>query len=252
MRGTREFVTSVDHTSIGLLTAGSGPPLLLVHGGMSNATRWAPVWELLGEHRLVARWTDEGVAPVATGRRTRWRRSTTTSSPWPSTCWPEQAARWTSWAQLRSGLCPRRGRPRPALPACRPLRGTRAANRPAGMVEQGRCASRRGQRRRWSGLPRTIDGRTSWVVSETSGQMHRRRTPPLPRCAAPRAGAACSHAACSVGAERVAVADLPSRGGAAQGTAPAPAPVLLLALPCQRPRGTVVQWDWWAPGGSSG
>jgi hypothetical protein len=34
--GHRHAVTSADGTEIGLLTAGDGPPLLLVHGGMGR------------------------------------------------------------------------------------------------------------------------------------------------------------------------------------------------------------------------
>jgi pimeloyl-ACP methyl ester carboxylesterase len=36
-------VTSTDGTRIGYLTVGSGPPLLLVHGGMTSSRRWAPL-----------------------------------------------------------------------------------------------------------------------------------------------------------------------------------------------------------------
>ena len=43
-------VTSADGTSIGLLTAGTGPGLLLVHGGMGRLERWEPLWGLLTEH----------------------------------------------------------------------------------------------------------------------------------------------------------------------------------------------------------
>lgn len=44
-------MTSADGTEIGLLTAGDGPPLLLVHGGMARIERWHPVWPA-----LTARW----------------------------------------------------------------------------------------------------------------------------------------------------------------------------------------------------
>ena len=50
MQGRRHTVTSVDGTEIGLLTAGTGPALLLVHGGMGRLERWAPLWELLTGH----------------------------------------------------------------------------------------------------------------------------------------------------------------------------------------------------------
>jgi pimeloyl-ACP methyl ester carboxylesterase len=53
--GHRHAVTSADGTEIGLLTAGDGPPLLLVHGGMGRIERWAPLWEpLTGRWRVTA------------------------------------------------------------------------------------------------------------------------------------------------------------------------------------------------------
>jgi pimeloyl-ACP methyl ester carboxylesterase len=51
MDGIRHHVRSPDDVDIGLLSAGSGPPLLLVHGGVGQIERWAPVWDL-----LAARW----------------------------------------------------------------------------------------------------------------------------------------------------------------------------------------------------
>ncbi|HEX5302975.1 MAG TPA: alpha/beta hydrolase [Streptosporangiaceae bacterium] len=51
MDGYRHAVTSADGTEIGLLTAGDGPPLLLVHGGMGRIERWAPLWQ-----PLTSRW----------------------------------------------------------------------------------------------------------------------------------------------------------------------------------------------------
>ena len=50
MQGRRHTVTSADGTEIGLLTGGTGPALLLVHGGMGRLERWAPLWELLTGH----------------------------------------------------------------------------------------------------------------------------------------------------------------------------------------------------------
>jgi len=38
--GHRHAVTSADGTEIGLLTAGDGPPLLLVHGGIGCIESW--------------------------------------------------------------------------------------------------------------------------------------------------------------------------------------------------------------------
>lgn len=51
MEGHRHSVTSTDGTEIGLLTAGDGPPLLLVHGGMGQIESWQPLWDM-----LAARW----------------------------------------------------------------------------------------------------------------------------------------------------------------------------------------------------
>ncbi|GAB3265223.1 alpha/beta fold hydrolase [Arthrobacter pigmenti] len=47
MDGSRGSVTSGDGTSIGFLADGSGPPLLLVHGGMCTSARWVPLWQVL-------------------------------------------------------------------------------------------------------------------------------------------------------------------------------------------------------------
>ena len=51
MDGHRHSVTSADGTEIGLLTAGDGPPLLLVHGGMGQIESWQPLWDT-----LASRW----------------------------------------------------------------------------------------------------------------------------------------------------------------------------------------------------
>jgi pimeloyl-ACP methyl ester carboxylesterase len=51
MDGHRHAITSADGTEIGLLTAGDGPPLLLVHGGMGCIESWASIWAA-----LTARW----------------------------------------------------------------------------------------------------------------------------------------------------------------------------------------------------
>ena len=68
MQGHRHTVTSIDGTRIGLLTAGTGPALLLVHGGMGRLERWEPLWGLLTEHwqvtamdRRVCRLEEESV-----------------------------------------------------------------------------------------------------------------------------------------------------------------------------------------------
>jgi pimeloyl-ACP methyl ester carboxylesterase len=51
--GHRHEISSADGTRIGLLTAGSGPDLLLVHGGMNRLERWEPIWDLLTQWRRV-------------------------------------------------------------------------------------------------------------------------------------------------------------------------------------------------------
>jgi pimeloyl-ACP methyl ester carboxylesterase len=48
--GVLDEVRSDDDTPIGLVTAGSGPPLLLVHGGLSGRSRFAPLWAHLVPH----------------------------------------------------------------------------------------------------------------------------------------------------------------------------------------------------------
>lgn len=55
MYGTVGSVPSSDGTRIGYRTAGTGPALLLVHGGMCSAERWAPLWqELVGRFEVTA------------------------------------------------------------------------------------------------------------------------------------------------------------------------------------------------------
>ena len=47
MKAVREVIRSDDGTVIGTLTGGTGPPLLLVHGGLLGLSRWSPLWERL-------------------------------------------------------------------------------------------------------------------------------------------------------------------------------------------------------------
>ena len=62
MQGTRSSITSPDGVPIGLLTAGSGPALLLVHGGMGTIESWAGVWPALTQHRRVTAMDRRGRA----------------------------------------------------------------------------------------------------------------------------------------------------------------------------------------------
>lgn len=42
--GAHWMVASRDGTRIAVTSAGTGPPLLLVHGGMTSSARWRPLW----------------------------------------------------------------------------------------------------------------------------------------------------------------------------------------------------------------
>lgn len=44
MDGERTVVTGSDGVEIGLISAGRGDPLLLIHGGMGRLERWEPLW----------------------------------------------------------------------------------------------------------------------------------------------------------------------------------------------------------------
>lgn len=47
------YVTSTDGTRIGFSSSGSGPPLLLVHGGLGDRTRWEALLPYLEPHLRV-------------------------------------------------------------------------------------------------------------------------------------------------------------------------------------------------------
>jgi len=49
VEGERHCVVGPDGVSIGMLTAGAGRPLLLVHGGMGRLERWEPIWRQLAD-----------------------------------------------------------------------------------------------------------------------------------------------------------------------------------------------------------
>ncbi len=53
MEGKRHTVAAAGGVPIGLLTAGQGPSLLMVHGGMAQLEAWAPVWDLLRDRWCV-------------------------------------------------------------------------------------------------------------------------------------------------------------------------------------------------------
>ena len=53
--------------TLGLLQAGVGVPLLLVHGGFGQIERWDPVWDGLAAHYRVA-------SDGSPGARVEWRR----------------------------------------------------------------------------------------------------------------------------------------------------------------------------------
>jgi pimeloyl-ACP methyl ester carboxylesterase len=69
MDGVRHSITGPDGVSIGLLTAGSGPPLLLVHGGAGQIESWDPVWERLTERWRVTAMDRRGRGSSGDGQR---------------------------------------------------------------------------------------------------------------------------------------------------------------------------------------
>ena len=67
MEGTRHHVTGADGVRIGLLSAGAGPGLLLVHGGMGTIESWRGVWDALARHRRVTAMDRRGRASSGDG-----------------------------------------------------------------------------------------------------------------------------------------------------------------------------------------
>lgn len=51
--GCPRTVASADGTLIAVVSAGGGSPLQLVHGGMTSAARWHPLWRYLTIEREV-------------------------------------------------------------------------------------------------------------------------------------------------------------------------------------------------------
>lgn len=62
MDGFRRTVMGGGGATIGLLTAGDGPGLLLVHGGMGRIERWASIWDQLTPHWRVTAMDRRGRA----------------------------------------------------------------------------------------------------------------------------------------------------------------------------------------------
>ncbi|MPV35710.1 alpha/beta fold hydrolase [Georgenia subflava] len=52
--GKERTIESADGTPIWTVSAGAGPPLLLVHGGMTSSTRWHHLWQFLTLHHAVS------------------------------------------------------------------------------------------------------------------------------------------------------------------------------------------------------
>ena len=142
MDGHRHAVTSADGTEIGLLTAGDGPPLLLVHGGMGCIESWQPLWE-----PLTSRWR-------VTAMDRRGRGSSGDTQPYElsrefedvaavAASLAERRLRRRLRAQLWRGMRAGRGGGRRADTAAGPVRAARAADR-AGPVAGPRAAHDRG------------------------------------------------------------------------------------------------------------
>lgn len=68
MDGKRTVVVGEGGASIGLISAGSGDPLLLIHGGMGRAERWDPLWAALGSRFRVTAMDRRGRGTSTDGR----------------------------------------------------------------------------------------------------------------------------------------------------------------------------------------
>ena len=133
MDGHRHSVISADGTRVGLLTAGQGPALLLVHGGMGCIESWQSLWGT-----LTRQWR-------VTAMDRRGRGTSGDTAPYDLSCeYQDVAAVTASLAgdgpvdvfgqsigrDLRARCRGRRG----AGAAPRPVRAARPADRPAGMA----------------------------------------------------------------------------------------------------------------------
>ncbi len=67
MDGERTTVAGSDGVGIGLISAGSGNPLLLIHGGMGRAERWEPLWAALASRFRVTAMDRRGRGTSADG-----------------------------------------------------------------------------------------------------------------------------------------------------------------------------------------
>lgn len=72
-------VPSSDGTPIAVEREGSGPTLLIVHGGLGDRTRWTPLFPLLSSHFTVCAMDRRGASgdspTTASGRRPRRLRT---------------------------------------------------------------------------------------------------------------------------------------------------------------------------------
>ncbi len=69
MDGERAVIAGGDGVGIGLISAGSGDPLLLIHGGMGRAESWEPLWAVLSAGFRVTAMDRRGRGTSADGPR---------------------------------------------------------------------------------------------------------------------------------------------------------------------------------------